>query len=141
MDAAAKYDPRYLAGIIFFNRREFFEAHEVWEDLWHECSPECRRFYQGLIQAAVALHHWRNGSWRGAKRLFQSGRNYMSAYGPKYLGLDIGEFWRLMETALADVLKDAPPETSARLVEMAAPRIALDPSPAQWPEATGSLHE
>ena len=66
-DAVAEYDPRFLAGISFFNRRQYFEAHEVWEDLWHECSPECRRFYQGLIQAAVALHHWRNGNWRGRK--------------------------------------------------------------------------
>ena len=30
------YDPRYLAGIVLFNRGDYFEAHEVWEDLWME---------------------------------------------------------------------------------------------------------
>jgi hypothetical protein len=29
-------DPRYLAGVVLFNEQEFFEAHEVWEDLWAE---------------------------------------------------------------------------------------------------------
>src|SRR5437879_287850 len=33
---AAPYDPRYLAGIVLFNRGDFFEAHEVWEALWME---------------------------------------------------------------------------------------------------------
>ena len=30
----AGYDPRYLVGIVHFNRGDYFEAHEVWEDLW-----------------------------------------------------------------------------------------------------------
>ena len=36
MDADTPYDPRYLAGIVLFNRGDFFEAHEVWESLWME---------------------------------------------------------------------------------------------------------
>ena len=51
----ADYEPRYLAGILFFNSHDFFEAHEVWEDLWADSHDDERRFYQGLIQAAVAL--------------------------------------------------------------------------------------
>ena len=49
------YDPRYLAGIVLFNRGDFFEAHEVWEQLWME-PGEDKKFFQGLIQAAVALN-------------------------------------------------------------------------------------
>ena len=44
MDAPT-YDPRYLAGILFFNRHDFFEAHEVWENLWGDCNDRDRRFY------------------------------------------------------------------------------------------------
>ncbi|WP_315854002.1 DUF309 domain-containing protein [Gemmata massiliana] len=32
-DAPDIPDPRFLAGVELFNRREFFDAHEVWEDL------------------------------------------------------------------------------------------------------------
>jgi hypothetical protein len=60
------YDVRYLGGVRFFNDGDFFEAHEVWEGLWLETSGPERRFYQGLIQAAVALYHFGNGNLRGA---------------------------------------------------------------------------
>lgn len=111
MPAGTEYDPRYLTGIELFNRREFFEAHEVWEDLWHDTASPERRFYQGLIQAAVAVYHAGNGNGRGARRLFNSGRNYMLGFGQNHLGLDVSEFWSKMELALAEFLSDpAPPE-------------------------------
>ena len=58
MDTAVAYDPLYLRGIAYFNACEFFEAHETWEELWKDYSGELREFYKGLIQAAVALHHF-----------------------------------------------------------------------------------
>ena len=67
MSQSAEYDPRYLLGIVHFNRGDYFEAHEVWEDLWHDTAGPDRRFYQGLIQAAVAVYHAGNGNARGAR--------------------------------------------------------------------------
>jgi uncharacterized protein len=107
MTQPAEYDPRYLAGIDLFNRADYFEAHEVWEDLWHDTTGSNRRFYQGLIQAAVAVYHAGNGNARGARRLFESGRRYMSAYNSPHLGLDVRGFWAALERALADFLIDA----------------------------------
>ena len=77
----ASYDPRYLAGVRFFNDRDFFEAHEVWEDLWAESHGDERRFYQGLIQAAVGLFHFGNGNLAGAVKLYHSSRDYMRPCG------------------------------------------------------------
>jgi len=135
------YDPRYLAGIRLFNDRDFFQAHDVWEELWNDCPNIDRRFHQGLIQAAVALYHWSNGNWRGARRLFHSGRAYMSAYPDPHRGLAIGRFWQQMERAAADVLKDPPPATEVRLNEDLAPRIELDPPPTFWPDPHQLLPE
>ena len=67
-------DPRYLAGIDLFNHGEYFDAHDVWEELWTDCPAADRRFYQSLIQAAVALYHWGRRNRAGAERLFASGR-------------------------------------------------------------------
>src|SRR5882724_7984459 len=102
--ATDRYDERYLAGIVCFNRGEYFDAHEVWEDLWLECPSADRRFYQSLIQAAVSLYHWGNGNRAGADRLFHSGRHYMEPYRPRYHGLDVVRFWIDVEKALADPL-------------------------------------
>ena len=110
----AEYDPLYLAGIDHFNRGDYFEAHEVWEDLWHDCPTADRRFYQSLIQAAVALYHSANGNRLGSERLFTRGRDKMTSYAPTHHGLDGGRFWLDVERALAG----GP-----------APRIVLDPPP------------
>src|SRR5256885_12285221 len=91
------YDARYLAGVLFFNERDFFEAHEVWEDLWAESHGEERGFYQGLIQAAVGLFHFGRGNHGGALKLYRSGRDYMRPCGSPYHGLDVDAFWRGME--------------------------------------------
>ena len=130
----AEYDPRYLAGLMLFNEREFFEAHEVWEDLWGDCAGPERRFYQGLIQAAVALHHYGNGNVRGATKLFRTGRAYMEAYGSPFLGLDVTGFWAAMGRCFAPILADPEALRGPAPEEALIPTLRLDPEPAAWPD-------
>jgi predicted metal-dependent hydrolase len=66
-----------LQSIRKFNNREWFECHETVEDLWIGETGEVRDFYQGLIQIAVALHHWRNGNFGGAVSLLKGGAGYL----------------------------------------------------------------
>jgi predicted metal-dependent hydrolase len=124
------YHPLYLTGIVLFNRGDWFEAHEAWEDLWHESGPPQRRFYQGLIQAAVGLCHYHNGNLRGAAKLYQSSRDYMEPYRPAYLGLNVAAFWDQMQTCFANVLAGQAAELDDALV----PTITLDPPPDHWPD-------
>jgi hypothetical protein len=136
MEGTAEYDPRYLAGVLFFNQRDFFEAHEVWEELWADSEPPQRRYYQGLIQAAVGLLHFENGNLGGAVKLYRSSRSYMEPYLPRYLGLDVEDFWRQMELCFARLLTSDPPERSLRPDEELLPTITLDPAPEHWPDPT-----
>jgi len=66
-----------LQGIREFNSQEWFECHETVEDLWIGSEGEVKDFYQGIIQIAVALHHWRNGNFGGALSLLKGGSNYL----------------------------------------------------------------
>jgi predicted metal-dependent hydrolase len=66
-----------LQAIREFNSREWFECHETVEDLWIGETGEVRDFYQGIIQIAVALHHWRNGNFGGAVSLLKGGTGYL----------------------------------------------------------------
>lgn len=141
MERPPEYDPRYLAGILFFNQQDYFEAHEVWESLWMHCAGPERRFYQALIQAAVALYHFGNGNLRGAVKLFHSSRNYMQPYGDRYLGLDANAFWRHMERCFTDVLASPDPDRNLRPQEELLPSITLDPPPANWPNPEEFLEE
>lgn len=135
------YDPRYLAGILFFNAQDYFEAHEVWEDLWAESHGDERRFYQGLIQAAVGLFHFGGGNLGGAVKLYRSSFDYMKQCGSPFLGLDVTDFWRRMERCFGPLLNAPEPDRSLRPTPETMPIIALDPPPTEWPDPAVYLRE
>lgn len=137
----AEYDPRYLAGVLFFNAGDFFEAHEVWEDLWSESHGDERRFYQGLIQAAVGLCHFGNGNLGGAVKLYHSAHDYMSRCPAELLGLDIAAFWYAMRVCYAPLLGPAPIDRSVRPDPESLPIITLNPPPSDWPDPEQYLPE
>jgi uncharacterized protein len=122
----AIYDPRYLAGIEYFNKCDFFEAHEVWEDLWADAQGPPRRFYQGLIQVAVCLHHFGNGNIRGAKKLYFGCRGYLEEYQPKYLGLDLGKLLTQLETCCREILDSKEEFPRIEIVPDLIPEIHLE---------------
>ena len=64
------YDPRYMRGIELFNQCEFFEAHEVWEAVWHACGRRGKLadLVKGLIKLAAAGVKAREGSAEGVRR-------------------------------------------------------------------------
>ncbi len=135
------YDPRYLAGIVLFNRGDFFEAHEVWESLWMDTAGDDKRFYQALIQAAVGLLHFCNGNSRGAVKLYKSSRDYMSRYASPHLGLDHQAFWLGMERCFAPLLAEPDATVKIAPVEDHIPEIALDPAPDEWPDPAAYIEE
>jgi predicted metal-dependent hydrolase len=126
----ADYEPLYLAGIEKFNACDYFEAHEVWEELWTEYRGPSRKFYQALIQAAVALHHFGNGNLRGARKLHASVHGYLEPYAPRHLGLDVTSFLRAFDACLADVVAGDVDDPQAELDPELLPEIHLDPAPA-----------
>jgi uncharacterized protein len=139
--ADTAYDPRYLAGAVLFNRGDFFEAHEVWENLWMDTAGPDKRFYQSLIQAAVGLLHFCNGNVRGAAKLYRSSKDYMQRYDSPHLGLDITAFWANMERCFAELLASDNPERKIELNEELIPTIELSPPPQAWPDPAGFLEE
>jgi hypothetical protein len=138
---STQYDPRYLAGIVLFNRGDFFEAHEVWESLWMETFTPEKKFYQGLIQAAVALCHFCNGNVRGALKLYRSSREYMLRYGTPFIGLDQTAFWGQMDACFAELVALPEPTRAVAINEELIPTLALTPPPDAWPEPEAFLHE
>ena len=101
-----EYPAQYLEGLRLFNAEDFFESHEVLEDLWTETHDEYRKFYQGLIQAAVALLHFGNGNLGGAKKVYLTSRKYLEAYRPAFLGLDVSRFLDDMAFCFQELVDD-----------------------------------
>ncbi len=135
------YDPRYLAGVLLFNDGCFFEAHEVWEDVWSESHGDERRLVQGLIQAAVGLCHFENGNLGGAVKLYTSSRDYLVSAGGRVMGLDIDGFLPKMERAFRPLLGVKPAARDTRPDPDALPTIELSPAPDEWPDPDAYVHE
>jgi predicted metal-dependent hydrolase len=117
----SQYPEKYLEGIRLFNEQEFFECHEVLEELWSETLGEEKKFYQGLIQAAVALFHFGNENLGGARKLYESSRLNLQHYGSFYQGLDLEKFHADMKTCFRELLEST--QTYPAGVELVDERI------------------
>jgi uncharacterized protein len=81
-------DELYTA-IDQFNNREWFECHETLEDLWMGESGMLRDFYQGVIQIAIALHHWKRDNFEGAMKLLKTGAEFLAKVDPVFMNVDV----------------------------------------------------
>ena len=76
------------SGIVFFNDGRYFEAHEAWEDMWRPAQGPLRLYFQGLVQAAVGLHHLQKGNLRGATAQLKKSLSKLEQYPARFCGID-----------------------------------------------------
>lgn len=119
-----EFNPLYIEGIRLFNEQEFFECHDVLEEYWCEVSSGEATFYQGLIQASVALFHFENGNYGGARKLYFSSSKYLKDYLPHFEGVDVEKFLSDMKFCFQELI-DAGDEypTDIELREERVPKI------------------
>lgn len=98
---------------LAFNRREWFRAHEVLEEHWMHDRTYDREFVQGMIQAAVALHHHASGNREGARGVARSARRRLSRYLPLHRGVDLEAVLRGVERTIE--CGEPPPTLPSRL--------------------------
>ena len=117
---------KYHEGIELFNDVEFFEAHDAWEELWQEYHAEDRKFFQGLIQVAVCLHHFGNGNIRGAKKLFLSSTAYLEPFAPIHLGCNIEKLIRELTACCQEILDSTEEFPKIDIIPDLIPEIHLE---------------
>lgn len=100
--AGRSRDARYLAYFDCFNRQQYYEAHDVLEDLWLERrgTPEAN-FYKALIQLAGAFVHLEKGRRGPAAALLRLAAGYLRSYPVGMGGLQLPAVLRLIEQWLA----------------------------------------
>ena len=107
----------FTRGVAMFNAREYFETHEVWEDVWRTAPPAERDFYQGMIHLTVALYQAGRANWRAAYSQLRRAQRRLAAFEPAYRGLALRA---LRESAAAVVA-----QLEAGGSQSALPRISL----------------
>jgi predicted metal-dependent hydrolase len=95
----------FREGVAAYQRGAYYEAHERWEELWRiEPDGPRRRFLQGLIQTAAALHKlFSMKSAAGAIRLFERAKGHLAGVPDGMGGLSIKALVAGIERALAEL--------------------------------------
>lgn len=105
----SSYEPLYIDYLIYFNRdQDYFECHEVLEELWLERNRD--PLYKGLLQIAVGLYHYRNRNLRGGLMMLQSSLDLLESYSDIILGIHLGEL-KADVRSIVNELQDHDPET------------------------------
>jgi predicted metal-dependent hydrolase len=118
-----RYAREYLEGIEHFNARRYYDAHEIWEEIWLRSVDDTKLFYQMLVQAAVGLHHYERGNARGGRGLYHRVIAKLERLPARFMALDLADFTEQFKTFFDELIERqneaAPPGGKPR------PRIRL----------------
>ena len=100
-------DPRYAGYFVLFNRQEFYEAHDVLENLWLPDRHGANGiFYKGLIQLAGAFVHLQKNRLRPSAALFKLARTNLEKYPSPHERLNLDAVQQLIAGWLWQLEKD-----------------------------------
>jgi predicted metal-dependent hydrolase len=92
------YHPLYVQFFQHYHQGEYWEAHEVLEELWQQ--DRSNDFYHGLIQIAAIMHQLNRGKVQGARKLSKSAIGYLSPYQPECEGVSVKAILQWLEMCL-----------------------------------------
>lgn len=122
---AKGWDPRYAGWFECFNRGEYYEAHDVLEDLWLEQGRDApdHGFHKGLIQVAGAFVHARKGRPGPAVALLRLARSYLGRFPASHHGLDVRQLLFRCQQWESEVLATG----VSSMLDGPRPQVALAP--------------
>lgn len=99
--------PYYRAYFKCWNEQQYYEAHDVLEQVWLNKDSEDDNFFKGLIQAAGAFVHLKKNfehpthakhgrRLRPAARLFALAEKNLAFFAPKHHALDVAGLLELL---------------------------------------------
>ncbi|CAM3348437.1 MULTISPECIES: DUF309 domain-containing protein [Brevibacillus] len=121
------FPEQYLQFIDKFNAGEYYECHDLLEEIWMEDKSD--KFLQGLLQLSVGLYHLEYGNIKGARWMLGNARKYLLRYSPNHWGLDVHDvitYIQTCEATLPDV--EVIPYAQAKAISYPTYRLRLDTS-------------
>lgn len=103
-------DPRFPQALELFNSGSWYEAHDAFEELWHEQMDPERKLLQAIVQIAVAHVHLERGNTRGCTILLGEGLGRLQPSLPVALGLDLTALHTVVSDRLSALQSGEDPE-------------------------------
>ena len=96
-----------------FNRKLYFECHDLLEDAWAGARPPERDFLKGLIHIAVGMYHVAATNRKGAVSQLARGVGVLKPFRPHWEGLDVESLMVDVVRCLEKLENPASPEWTA----------------------------
>lgn len=116
--------PKAQAGVEEFNRGDYFEQHELFEEAWLEEERPIRDLYQGVLQVGVAFFQIEQGNWAGAIKMFRRGLPRLRDLPPVCQGIDVAALRQAAE-AIHQEITDLGPDRLHEFDQSRFPKIHL----------------
>lgn len=115
--------PKLKEAVRLFNRRAYFDCHQLLEDIWREADAPDKALYEALIRLSTGLHLWfHRGGGQGAVNLWTQALMRLEDFRPEAQGIDVARLYNEVDRRVQDLKTD--PTPGVGLVERwKAPRI------------------
>ena len=103
--------PKLKEAVRLFNRREYFDSHQVLEEVWQEADTADKTFYEALIRLATGLHmRFNRGGSQGAINLLTQALMRLEDFRPTSHGIDVARLYRDIDTHVTDLKAEDKPK-------------------------------
>ncbi len=96
----------YEEGWRLFNEKQFWHAHEAWENVWKRRPEESRIFFQGIVQLAAAYHLLLvKKRYGGMMKNFEKAEEKLKLFPSVFLRVDVSKLLHSINLAREEVLR------------------------------------
>jgi hypothetical protein len=86
-----KLHPKAEEGILLFDDKEYWHAHEALEEAWLDEPGPARHLYKGILQAGVAYLQVQRGNSMGAMKMHRRSQLWLTPWPDHCRTVDVGQ--------------------------------------------------
>ena len=99
----SKEQELFNKGLKYFNNKNYYDAHEEWEELWINHKLKDALLIQGLIQLAVGYFHIKNSNIKGSLSLFNKSIPKFEKYFINEREIDVAYILKQVSLTIKDL--------------------------------------
>ena len=99
-ELAKSFNDSFFNALKLFNKHQWYEAHDAFEEIWNSVDGDERQVIQGILQVSVSQFHLSKGNLNGATILLGEGLGRIKGRTKIDLGIDLDSFCLCLEDLL-----------------------------------------
>ncbi len=99
-DSTKIFKDSLFTALNLFNKHQWYEAHDAFEEIWNSVDGDERQVIQGILQVSVSQFHLSKGNFNGATILLGEGLGRIKTRTNVNLGIDLESFCQCLEELL-----------------------------------------